>query len=269
MEAPVLFRELIGESGQSRTDAQAALAKHGVTVAAHTIANFRRKQYNYDGNRTITRLNYDLFREEDNPTAKIKHYLTIGQTGVELRKPQKRRPHRLSSNGLVEGIAEKLGLTYVELKRRLRAIRIDICASERMEPDQRVKPMFLDAVDEYVKAYTKPVNSDLNEQVLAISRKWHSSTIGDFYRILYQETSGSGISTWVPYELEFIRDYYQMLGEGQPKLSPFDRFALEAMIKGQATKYAADLREWTGILVEDGVIYSHVGVLTSSQAPKV
>lgn len=269
MEAPVLFRELIGESGQSRKDAVTAFAKLGVLVAPSTIVGYRHKRRPYDGNGAIARLGYSLFREEGDPTAKIQHYLNIGQTGVDLREPQKIRPHRLSSNGLVVGIAEKLGLTRIELDRHLRAIRVDICTSEAIEPDQRVKPMFSDAVDEYVKAYTKPVNSDLNDRVLTIYRRWRSSTIGNFYRILHQETSRAGISAWMPYELGFIRDYYQMLGEGQPRLSPFDRFSLEAMIDRETAEYAELLRTRMDIPIDFGVICSHVRVLTGSPTPRV
>lgn len=269
MRSPDLFIELIGGSGQSRAAATAAFADRGISVALSTIPQYRRRRLPWDGNRgAIARLDYSLFKEKGDPTAKIEHYFTIGQTGVELRSPQKIRPHRLSSFGLTESIAEQLGLTTAELSSRLRAIRVDICSSEAMEPDQRVGSMFLDVVEKYVNAYTKPANADINERVKAISAKWDGSTIGDFYRTLYEKTSGPGIGTWVPYELGFIRDCYQILGEGQPRLSPFDRFSLEAMIKGKAVKYAADLRGWIGILVAKNVIYSHVGVLTASPTPK-
>lgn len=269
MEAPILFRELIGERGQSRTAAQAALAEWGVPVQIGSIPSFRNKRHDYDGNRTMARLDYSLFKKIGAANAKIEHYLDIGQTGEDLKKPQKIRPHRLSGEGLAKSIAEQLGLSGIEFSRQLRAIRLDICASERMEPDQRVVLMFLDMANEYINAHTKPANADVNKRVKAISENWDSLTIGDFYRTFYRETYGSGISTLGPYETGFIRDYYQMLRGEQSRLSPFDRYALEAMITGQASKYAEDLRNWTGIPIDDSIIYSHVGVLAAPSDPKV
>lgn len=268
MEAPNLFRELIGENGQSRAAAQEALARLGILVVKGTIPNYRKRGRPWDGNRAIARLNCYLFRQKDDPTAKIEHYSKIGQAGVELRKPQKKRPHRLSPDGLGEGIATQLGLTTSELSRHLRALRVDICTTERMEPYQKVESMFSGVVEEYISAYTNPPNADANGRVKAIGEKWDGSTIGNFYRLLYSETSGSGIATWVSYEVRFIRDYYQMLREEHPKLSPFDRSALEAVIRADCIKYAAVLRRWTGILIDEDVIYSHVGILTASPNSK-
>jgi len=161
-----------------------------------------------------------------------------------------------------------LNLVRMEVNRRMRAIRLDICYGENMEPDQRIGSMFSDRVNEYVDSYTKPENSEVNGRVKIMGERWDGLTIGSFYRTLYEETYGAGIATWVPYEAEFIRDYYQMLGKGERKLSPFEHFALNVMMQGRVAKCVEELREQTGILVEDTVIYSHLGVLTGPPTPR-
>lgn len=270
VQSPDRFRELVGEIGEPRANAISALAKYGISVAPSTISDIRSKKHKpefVDGNEIATRLGLALFRETGSATAKLINYSAIGQAGVDLRKPQKTSPHRFSFEGLPQNIAKHLDITRVELGRLQRAIRLDICFGETMEHDQIKNSMFFAAVDKYVTAYTRPGNARINERVKAIGRRLGSLTIEDFYRSLYTETSGAGIGTWLPYEVEFVGDFYHMLlAEGQSKLSDFDKFTLEARIKGETTEYAYSLRRRTGILADKDIICAHVSILTSSPA---
>lgn len=264
LEPSQLFKQSIGIRGQSRAEARAALAELGVKVSLQTIAGFRNKGRGYEGNGVINRLAYNQFQKIGNSDSKIAHYLDIGQTAVDSTLPQKRRPHRLSSEGLIDRVADKLHLAQVELRRRLRAIRADISESDRVKPDQRVRSMFSAMVHEYVNDYSKPKN-DKNERVLTIAEEWRDPTIGSFYRILYIETNGPGIGTLVPYESRFISDYYQQLQQGgKSEFSPFDKFVLEAVTKSRTVQYADAFRRRTGIPIDDGVIRSHAAILTAS-----
>ncbi len=257
-----LFREIIGQPGESRNKAVETLAQYGVVVAPHSIADFRRKAHYYDGDRTKNKFALRVFEQKDDATAKIEHYANIGKVGLELREclgHQVNHPKRYNSRHLKSRIAAEHDIPLVDLSKRLRAIRTDVCISEMKEPRGWMFPMFKEAADEYLNAFT---GADPNPYVEKLDREWDRRTIGDFYRVFY-EISRQGIGSWITSEVFFINGYYEQLKNEDRTLSVFDKEAVESFIGGRAVSYAKSLRRNLGVPMDDSTLSVHVHVLTS------
>lgn len=259
------LRDIFGNQGEEIQPYIDALGARGISVSTGTIEAVRGgrvgKDWNY-GADILRRDELAQFREQGNAGLKIENYLAIGEAGLQARGPQA-ESGRYRRKGFRRPAIEQLGITAQSHK----AIRLDIVCSEMLEDEFLARELFVPVATQYLKAYTS-ASPRVSEAAVKIDNKWNHEEVADFYRALYLYRSSAVFNAWAHFEAEFIVNYYQVLLAGDHHFSPFDRFALKAVIGSNVDDYADLARRETGILANDDTIHAHIKALTSPLSKK-
>lgn len=259
----------LGPSYGSRKQVVAALRVKGVTIPKSTVTSLRSGAYSgtFISERVLAA---ELLRTND-ASFKDELYHAISETGISVRQPQSFYPHRWTSRHFTEAIANSLEgfrqrVPDQTVRRALLAMRTDIIMSTLDQPNPTLDRLFGQSVGNFLKSYLEPSPKSKSPamQRLIDYVQGSTPTIPGFYALLYLNKHQSFIGTWVPYELEFMQDFYQFRDKRPTlnSLTPFDRMVLESILTNQtrdSVAKAAILR--CRIDIDKSAIFVHKSAL--------
>lgn len=245
----------VGIKGTSLLPVLDSLSQYGITVHEATVSQWR------NDTKPGTRIEYQIsaakILKDDDGLHKDYTYLAIAKSGVRLRRTGARyRKGCFVSDHYTENIAAetKLGDQYV--RRALRAMRAEIV----FEPDQLDedhRQIFNGVVEKFIEDMSKLPPSQFPVLLRRVNGAWTGS-ISKFYRALYKQSGERSIGLWTPYEIPFLRYFYQDRIASGSNLSEFDKLILTSTFSSNPmSSYVNNCRTKTGVDVDASVFDTH------------
>lgn len=194
---------------------------------------------------------------------KDKLYREIASEAVRIRVYG--RGHyssRYFSDHYTEEVAEGLKLDSNDVRRCMRAMRIDLVYGDRM--GVTFTQFFVGVASEYFHDNVGSIPpSKRGAAVVKLSEIWDFRSPATFYRNMYELIGKSvrSIGGWVPYEMEAMELFY---GERiRPKVSPtdFDGKVLRLRKDTHFRDLITEISQNTGIPVDSNVLLNHRNAL--------
>ena len=224
----------IGELGESHSAAKTALSRYGIKVSKTSLISLR-KGDEERGGELEEKIRCARLLEDNDALNKDYVYLAIARAAVRLRKPQaKPREQTLNSAHLTANVADNLEMRQTQVEMALKAMRTEVLYCGDLDEDRAA--IFYQTAQSYIEDHLLQTNRSFIAEEM---RNTWNGTIPDFYKILYK--SKQAVRAWTPYEVAFLRYYYQGRIAGGSNLSPFDRLVLEIYIRNNEFSYHADL----------------------------
>lgn len=245
----------VGIKGEPLSKVLDSLSQYGITVHEATVSQWR------SDSKPGTRIEYQIravtiFRD-NHGFHKDYTYLAIAKSGVRLRRTGARyRKGCFVSDHYTEDIAAatKLGDQYV--RRALRAMRAEI-AFEPDQLDEDHKQIFNGVVGKFVEDMSKLPPSQFPVLLRRVNSAW-TGNIAKFYRALYEQSGERSIGLWTPYEIPFLRYFYQDRIASGSNLSAFDKLILTSTFgPNPISSYVNNCRTKTGVDVDMSVFDTH------------
>lgn len=271
---------VVGQPGDPRSYSVNSFEQKGITVADTTVSRIRGLYTS--GERLAERLEAREILLSGKVLEKDEFFLTVSQEGLGLRTRQvgRKNNHRYSSLRYLEDVANTVGIPNQKLRKVIRAIRADMVYAEHQNPEARFLSIFHTVVRKYFEDYldnrgTRSERSSIDD----LRDDWDHKTIKNFYNAMYELCGPRAIGTWVPYEMEVVRQYFtDRLAEGS-FLSLFDLLVLEGYTRrfgeidvlsiiGQQTGLYLDgkvIEEYRSILIHGDPRREHEGPLRMPQ----
>ena len=242
----------LGSWRQARLPVLDTLSRLGVTASKSSISQWRGDSSHHTGGELSEKIECAKILQENNSFKKDSAYLKIASTGVRLRRYQKGpRLQTLSSRGLTTDMSDELDITQEQLLLTLRAMRTDVAYGVELLRDE--KDIFDRTVVLYVQDHQVPTNK--SKIATEVERTWNG-TLCDFYRII--SSTKLAVSAWVPYEMAFMRYFYQGRIARGSTLSKFDRFVLETFAAQTSFSHLSrSVKESTRVNVDNLVMTRH------------
>lgn len=199
-------------------------------------------------------------------------YKKIADIAVQLRLPQVRFPHRYSSSGFTDRIAEVIGIPSVILDRVFRAMRTDMVMSAQEGAQSQMTENFQDTTGDFLRSYNNPYTlrkSPILQNLMNLKRDHHIVGPKAFYEVIYQHPGGRFIGSWVPYEVGWFAQVYADRVQAQTSFSPFDREVLEAATQGNHRSLSSKLIPQTGVSLDGWIIGIHLTALLGRLSLKI
>lgn len=248
----------LGPRGSDRKIPVKALEKKGVHIPPHTISNLRGGWSGTTGKFIKNRLFSSEKLAADDARLKNSLYLNIAKHAIDLRAPQQRYTHRFDTNHYMEGLAEQLGKNQHDVGRLLQAMRADFVSTSPDETNPDLVNKFRSLAEKFIADYSGPYPSSAHPPVKALDVNWDHTTILNFYKVLSSQ-GARFVTTWVPYEMEAMADFYgRQISQGN-HLTPFDKEVLGVILDPKITDddYAEKVRSESGVLVNQSVVQFH------------
>lgn len=260
----------LGQFGAPRSVAVKTFTEEGVRISKRSIAELRAGRMT--GSIISERVTCARMLREGTPLQKDEIYEKIADIAVALRLPQVRLPHRYSSSGFTDRIAEATGIPSVTLDRVFRAMRTDMVMSAQKGAQSQMTENFQDTIDDFLRSYGDPYilrKSPTLQNLMNLNRGHHIVGPNEFYEVIYQHPGGRFIGSWVPYEVGWFAQVYADRVQAQASFSPFDREVLEAATQGNRRFLSAKLIPQTGISLNGWIIGIHLNALLGHLSLKV
>lgn len=248
----------LGEKGSSRKITIEAFEASGVHVPKQTISNLRGGWQS--GEVTKNRVLCAERLAQDDASLKNGLYLAIANNAIDLRRPQARYTHRFDTNNYMAALAQQLQRDQHDIARLIRAMRADLVSTnpDSLNQDQDLVTKFLGLAARYIRDYSGPYPSSAHPPIKALDQNWNHTTIRDYYKVL-SSRGVRAVTTWVPYEMEAMAQFYTIQVSGGNHLTPFDREALGVILDRGKTDIAlaAQIRSTSGVNVGGNVVEAH------------
>ncbi len=190
-------------------------------------------------------------------------YHSIARSGTELRHVRER--NRYVGGGLTEEIGEELGIQTQDVRRSMRGMRADLVMAEQSGKLGDIAELFKQVAREYITAYS--YGRDYSPAIRDFGRYWEIDTIENFYRLFYEMIKRSQTATtWNPFEMDVMREYYAQREKEGSQLSEFDKLTLERNRNRSALKpFVERIGLTTGIPYDGVVHFAHTNALLYGQ----
>lgn len=251
-----IFR-LVGNMGEPREPRLNEIHARGVSISAGMLSQIRFGDLSAVMD---SRFASDETMDADNALLKDGCYLNIAVAGAKKAQGryQQTFPHRLLSDGFTKDLASFLSMDAQVLRRRLRAMRIDMVMAQDTEKDEVFTNTFVNTVRTFLNDFTS--KGIIYKPVQQIKDQWTKPSVSLFYHLLYQG-GGRSLGTWTPYEMEVLVAFYKGRCNANNPLTPFDKYVLEASKKGHLPGAVDYLRDEMGIEVDRKVLEIHRNTL--------
>lgn len=227
-------------------------SQYGITVHHATVSQWRRDR------KPGTRIEYQISAattlRDDDGFHKDCIYLAIARAGVRVRKPGVQyRKGCFLSDGYTQAIADYVALGHQQVRKAIRAMRAEIVFEpDRLNEDHR--QIFDGVVGKFVEDMSKLPPSQFPALFRRVEQGW-TGNIAQFYRKLYEQNGVRAIGLWTPYEIPFLRYFYQNRIALGSNLSAFDRLALASTFsEDPISVYTDNCKDSTGVDVDRNVI---------------
>jgi len=191
-------------------------------------------------------------------------YYKIAKQGVDTRQAGDRRLY--TSRGFLDGISYSLNIGIQDIRRSMRAMRVELVDAEKEDALGRVGDTFRAVASEYLAFYS--TSRDPSVDIRKVGVNWDGKSIEDFYRSFYTQINRSQTqTTWNSFEVEVMEQFYdQRIFDGS-SLSSFDRQTLECnRNRSSLDAHVTDVRARTGIPVDRVVHFAHTNALVYGQS---
>lgn len=245
----------VGEKGSPKQPVLDSLAQYGITIHPNTISQLRG---NFTpGTRIEHQLNAAKALTDDDALNKDYTYLTIARSGVRVRRHGvAQREAIYVSDHYTGDIAYDARLREQEVRKALRSMRAEIAYDpDRLTEDHR--RIFEGVVGKFLEDMSKLPPSMQSALSKRVEAAW-AGNIPNFYRALYQQNGSRAIGHWVPYEMPFLRFFYQDRVATGSSLSQFDSLVLASTFSDDSLEtIVEDTRKRTGVDVDRSVLEVH------------
>ncbi len=190
-------------------------------------------------------------------------YFDIARAGMDVRTSNRRGHY--SVQNFASGIANLLGISEADVNRCLRTMRTEMAFSSTRGEVPQLLDYFCELADKYFTEYGEGYVSSPN--VGHIDTVWDRESVSGFYSAFGERVAAPhALRTWMPYEIDALRQFYQQRIEGGSHLSALDNETLEKNIKGNPLiPMIASIRQETGVPYDQVTHFTHTNALLFGQ----
>lgn len=250
----------IGEKFDPLKGVLATLAEKGAEINPRTLSRIRGGFTS--GDKTATKLLLGEVLRGESAGLKDQLFLSIAQTGVELRKPQTPyHPERYLSDGFTTAISENLKLRDQDVRSCLRSMRAELVLDSLEKPNSSLRLLFVETAENYLDAYMNPPSTRGADFKKEVYETWDRNSIKDYYQMMYKVRRSRLIGSWTPFEVEVQALFYsQRVESGQPS-------TLDRMIGDEYSPFSPNpelvdsVRERSATDFNEDALVAHVNAL--------
>lgn len=206
---------------------------YGITVSPVSISRWRAKaKYPIV---TTDRARSSKLVVADDAILKDHAYLSIASSGVRQRRTREtlkdtETAHVLASNGFTGDLANDVGIKAPIIRNALRSMRAEI-VFDPTQLSENHRDIFVNTATAYLSDHTLPHVSTIAANYKSLLDNWDRS-VPHFYQLMYANGQPRMIGSWAPYEVAFLRLFYQDRIARGSKLSGLDCLVLSSYRDG-------------------------------------
>ena len=264
---PPIIEVDLGSPGDPLQPVREAFGRRGVRISDGLITRLRSGTSRPAG--TEYRLACGDRLWANDAWLKTQYCLRVLSVGRERRQPSPEPPRVYTCIGLTRAMGAALGCTHLELSYVLRTMRADLALSSARTRDDQLVAEFRETASLFLRVHGPHRWREMHGVNDLVDAAWDQQTIHGFYVALYAIAGSLTRASWLPYELDLLRNFYLRQHQLGDPLTPLDREALASAANRKPTRVELSgmVRAHVGVEYDESCVTTHRHLLVTG-SPK-